>query len=402
MSETLQIQKSSAYRWLMLILVALPNFGTNYAQFQLSAFAAEFMADFNLTATQFSAVTLSFSVVAGIIGVCGGTIADRLGTRRVAVTLCFITAAASLLRLLTHSYAVFFLLSLFVGCGLGSVHATSSKIINAWFPAKEASLAFSLYCGIGAGGISLAQLTSPLYTGYRQALLVSGIILLLTAVLWLVFGRNAPKGAVLPPSQPVLKYISRVVKLRNVWIVALCCALFCGFIYAISALLPTVLINTRGMETARANSISSMLNIAAIVGSVIIPSIQARIGKYRPVLITLMLLAAACVLPIAIVSDGLILPLICLLGLFVSVGCAFFMAILAGIREVGSEYLGSAQGVVTLVHYLLGGFAIPSFVITPLADMSGTLLFVSAAVLCLLMALGTFLLPETGEKAKDK
>ncbi|MCD7749812.1 MAG: hypothetical protein LUH42_07160, partial [Oscillospiraceae bacterium] len=94
-SDTLQTQKPSAYRWLMLILVSLPNFGTNYAQFQLSAFAAEFMADFGLTTMQFSAVTLSFSVVAGIIGVCGGTLADRLGTRRVAVVLCFITAAAA-------------------------------------------------------------------------------------------------------------------------------------------------------------------------------------------------------------------------------------------------------------------------------------------------------------------
>ncbi|MCD8008465.1 MAG: MFS transporter, partial [Clostridiales bacterium] len=143
MSDTLQMQKPSAYRWLMLILVSLPNFGTNYAQFQLSAFAADFMADFGLTTVQFSAVTLSFSVVAGIIGVCGGTLADRLGTRRVAVTLCFVTAAASLGRLLTHSYGVFFLLSLFVGCGLGAVPAPSGMIISAWFPQKEASFAFS-------------------------------------------------------------------------------------------------------------------------------------------------------------------------------------------------------------------------------------------------------------------
>ncbi|MCD8116607.1 MAG: MFS transporter [Oscillospiraceae bacterium] len=359
MSDTLQMQKPSAYRWLMLILVSLPNFGTNYAQFQLSAFAADFMADFGLTTVQFSAVTLSFSVVAGIIGVCGGTLADRLGTRRVAVTLCFVTAAASLGRLLTHSYGVFFLLSLFVGCGLGAVHATSGKIISAWFPQKEASFAFSLYCAIGAAGISLAQLTSSLYTGYRQALLVSGLVLLLAAVMWLLFGRNAPEGAVLPPSQPVLKYISRVVRLRNVWIVALCCALFSAFIYTVSTLLPTVLISTRSMDTARANSIASLLNIAAIAGSVAIPPIQVRLGKFRPLLTTLMLLAAVFVVPLSVASDSLVLPLVCLLGLCISIGCAFFMAILAGLPEVGTEYLGSAQGLVTLIHYVVGGSSSP-------------------------------------------
>lgn len=399
MSERLQTKQYSAYRWLMIVLLALPNFGTNYAQFQLSAFAAEFMSDFGLTATQFSAVTLSFSVVAGIIGVCGGTLADRFGVRRVAVTLCFITAAAALLRLLTHSYAVFFVLSLLVGCGLGGVHSTSSKIINAWFPAKEASLAFSLYCAIGAAGISLAQLTAPLYSGYRQSLFVAGLVLLAAALLWLFFGRNAPKGVQLPPSQPVLKYISRVIKLRNVWIVSLCCALFSGVIYAISALLPTILINSRGMDPVKANSISSMLNIAAIVGSVIIPPLQTRLGKFRPLLIVLMLLSTACIVPLAFVSDALILPMVCLFGLFISVGCAFFMAMLAGLKEVGSEYLGSAQGVATLTQYLFGGFVISSFVITPLADTSPSLLFISSAVLCLLMGVGTFLLPETGEKA---
>ena len=125
--------KPSPYRWLMLLLITLPNFGTNFAQFQLSAFAADFTRDFGLTMTQFSAVTLSYSVAAGVIGVCGGTLADKLGTRRVAVALAFLSAAASLLRLTTRSYPLFFLLSLLVGAVLGCVHATSGKIISSLF-----------------------------------------------------------------------------------------------------------------------------------------------------------------------------------------------------------------------------------------------------------------------------
>lgn len=399
MSETLQTQRPSAYRWLMLLLISLPNFGTNYAQFQLSAFAAEFMADLGLSATQFSSVTLSYSVVAGIIGVCGGTLADRLGVRKVVVTLAFVSAAASLLRLLTASYALFFVLSLLVGAVLGSVHATSGKIISAWFPERQASLAFSLYCALGAAGIALAQLTSGLYSGYRQALLVSGLVLLLTAVLWLIFGRNAPRGVVLPPSQPVLKYIGRVVKLRNVWVVALSCACFCALLFSVSALLPQVLASSRGMETAKANSISSMLNITAIVGSVFLPGVQAKLGKFRPMLIGLMVAAAVCLVPMWFAPAGMLLPLVCLLGIFVSVGCAFFMAILSGLPEVGDEYLGSATGVVALMQYAVGGFVVPTFIITPLMESNWGMLFVCGAVLCLVMALCTFILPETGEKA---
>lgn len=399
MVNTLESKKPSPYRWLMLVLVALPNFGTNYAQFQLSAFSAGFMSDFGLSATQFSAVTLSYSVVAGIIGVCGGTLADRLGTRRVVISLGIISAAASLLRLLTSSYAVFFALSLLVGAVLGSVHATSGKIISAWFPERQTGLAFSLYCAIGAGGIALAQLTSQLYSGYRQALLVSGCILVLGVVMWIIFGKNAPEGVTPPPSQPVMKYIGKVVKLRNVWIIGICNACFCAALFSVSALLPQVLTSARGMESARANSITSMLNITAIIGSVLIPFLQVRLGKYRPLLMTLMLLSAISIIPMSFVGDGGILPLVCLLGFFLSVGCAYFMAILAGLPEVGGEYLGSATGIVTLMQYALGGFAIPSFIITPLMEANSTWLFVCGAALCVLMALGTFLLPETGEKA---
>ena len=253
----------------------------------------EIMADFGVTTAQFSAVALSFTLVTGIVGVAGGTLADKFGVRRVAVACGFITGAVSLLRLLVHSYAAFFAISLFMGAFLGCVNATSGKIIRAWFPERQTGLAFAVYAGIGAIGISLAQLMAPVYSGYRQALFVSGLILLGGAFLWLLLGRDAPRGAVLPPSQSFFRHLSRVVRLRNLWIVAGALACFNALIFSLSALLPTVFSTDLGLEVTAANRIAGMLNIAAILGMIVLPLAQARLGRYRPLLIALMLTTAA-------------------------------------------------------------------------------------------------------------
>ena len=391
-----------AWRWLMLLLLALPNFGTNYAQFQLSAFAADFMADFGITTAQFSAVALSFTIVTGIVGVTGGMLADKFGVKRVAIVCGLITGTVSLLRLLVHSYAAFFGISLFMGAFLGCANATSGKIIRAWFPDNQTGLAFAIYSGIGAIGISLAQLMAPIYSGYGQALLISGLVLLSGPFLWMLLGRDTPSGAVLPPSQSFLKHLSRVMRLKNLWIAALALACFNALIYSLSALLPTVLSTDLGLEVTTANRIASLLNIAAILGMAVLPLVQARLGKYRPLLVSLMSLTAALTVSMWVAPHNLLLPLVCLTGFFMSVGAPFLMAMLAGLPELDAGCLGSATGLVTLVQYLLGGFILPSLAIAPLVDRSGSALFLCAAGLAILIGLGALALPETGSTSEKQ
>lgn len=393
--------RPSAWRWLMLLLLSLPNFGTNYAQFQLSAFAADFMADFGIGTAQFSAVALSFTIVTGIVGVAGGTLADKYGVRRVTVICGFITGAVSLLRLLFHSYAAFFAFSLFMGAFLGCANATSGKIIRAWFPERQIGLAFAIYAGIGAVGISLAQLMAPVYSGYRQALFAAGLVLLSGPFLWLLLGRDAPRGAVLPPSQPFLRHLSRVARLRNLWIAAAALACFNALIFSLSALLPTVLSADMGLDVTAANRTASLLNFAAILGMIVLPLLQAPLGQYRPLLVALMLITAALTASIRIAPQSLLLPQVCLTGFFMSVGAPFLMAMLSGMPDLDAGCLGSATGLVTLVQYLVGGFILPSWVIAPLVEESGSALFLCAAALALLIGLGALLLPETGEKRRS-
>lgn len=386
----------SFYRWVMLLLISLPAFGTNYAQFQLSAFASEFMSENGITTAQFSAVVLSFTFVTGIVGVAGGTLADRFGVRRTAVVCGFITGAASLLRLLTHSYWLFFALSLFTGTFLGCINAVSGKIIRMWFPERLTARAFAIYAAIGAVGISLAQFMAPVYSSYRQALLVSGFMLLAAALLWVFLGSDAPKGVRVPRAESFFAHLARVVKLRNMWIVALGMAFFNALIYSLSALLPTALSSYMGMAENTASRTASVLNIAAIIGMIIIPILQARTGRYRPWLMGVMILAAVLTASIWYAPGGITLPLVFLAGFFISVGAPFLMSTLSSLPELDTAWLGSATGLVTLVQYVFGGFILPSMAIAPLLERSGSALFICSGALALLIALAAVFLPETG------
>ena len=222
-------------------------------------------------------------------------------------------------------------------------------------------------------------------------------MLVFAVALWFAFGRNVPASAALQPRQPVFLGVGRVLRRKDVWIVALCLACFTALIYSLSALLPTVLAEAYGLEGKAANRVSSLLNIAAIVGSLVIPLVQVRLGKYRPLLIVLMLLTAAAVLSVRFSAQDWILSLVCLVGFFLSAGAAFFMATLTGLPELDADCLGSATGLVTLIQYILGGFLLPSCVIAPFAERSYDMLFVCAAALAAIQALGTALLPEVGK-----
>ena len=191
--------------------------------------------------------------------------------------------------------------------------------------------------------------------------------------------------------------VGRVLRRKNVWIVALCLACFTALIYSLSALLPTILAEAYGLEGKASNRVSSLLNIAAIVGSLVIPLVQVRLGKYRPLLIVLMLLTAAAVLSVRFSAQDWIPSLVCLVGFFLSAGAAFFMATLTGLPELDADCLGSATGLATLIQYILGGFLLPSCVIAPFVERSYDMLFVCAAALAAIQALGTALLPEVGK-----
>ena len=390
--------KAGTYKWVMLLLIALPGFVINHSQFLLSAWSNDFMTDFGLDTVRFSAVTLSFTIVAAVMAVIGGSLADRFGPKRIIVIFGAISTVGALGRTLTHNYTLFFILSVLTGAVFGASYGSAGKIIDEWFPKRQYGLAFSLYCCGGALGVSSAQLFAAAYGSYNTALFVSGLFFLILTLVWLLFGRNAPKGKSLPPSDSVVKSLGKVLRIKNVWAMGIGTACFSTFILAGSSLLPQMLMATRGIDQNEANTITSLLNLFALIGSVIIPLIQVKIGLIKPVLILQLTLSGLFIALVIIVPTTVIPAMISLSGFFISCGEAFMVTTLTNLKEIKKNELGSAVGFTTFIKFFLGGFIIPTFIVSPIMEIKSAYLVICIAVSCIVMIVAAAILPEVGEK----
>ena len=72
-------------KWLVFAVLCLAYMPASYAQYQLSVFAPDLMADYGLTTSQFSSVFTSPMLVAIFLSFAGGIISDRFGAKKLPV-----------------------------------------------------------------------------------------------------------------------------------------------------------------------------------------------------------------------------------------------------------------------------------------------------------------------------
>ena len=385
----------SAYRWVMVLLLAFPQIAVNCSQFQLSAFASDFMRDFGIELTSFSAVVFSYSLMTGAMAAFGGALEDRFGVYKVLVISGCVSSAASVVRLFSTNYEVFFVMSVLIGSVQGTGAAAMAKVVNKWFRVRERSLAMSIACSGGAVGVVAAQLISPVFPDYHTALVFSVILTVTATLLWLFLGRSENTRDDSGSSGSVFAYLKNVIRSRNVWLISFAASGFALLIFGTSNLLPQVLTGTRGMTESEAVFATGMLNLGAIPGAFILPLVQKKMGRYKPILAAVLIICAASFFAIMYSGNRIIPILVFVIGFFGGILIAFFFAILAGLPDIDSNSYASANGVAVMVEYYIGNFVIATFVLTPLVERNSGVLYVFMIAVCILMLVFAMLLPET-------
>ena len=368
---------------MMLLMAALPLFATSYAQFSLSSFSAAFISDFGITNTQFSAATLVYCVATGVLGAFGGLLADKYGMRKVMIIMAVISTVSSISRLFVPSFPFFLIMTLLSGALSGAAYGISGKIVSTWFSKKQSGFAFAVLTLIGALGVSVPQLISGSVSSYFPGMLIGGILLGVDGICWIFFGKDKKDDSQKNEEQPIWRYLGKVIKVKEVWMVSAGLAAFSALMFSFTMLMPRTFVLMRGMDISRANSIIGVMNFSAVIGALIIPQIQLRIGKTKLFIIIMASAEVLSVVLMLLVGDGLLLPVVILLGLSMSCIDAFLMSLLTDNKMIGNEVMGSASGFATMIRFAIGGFAVPTFIVTPLTDISPYFLFISLGVLCL-------------------
>jgi MFS family permease len=166
------------YGWFVVaaaFAVTLVGFGSAYT---FSAFVGSLQTEF---AASRGSVSLVFSLAGFLyfgLGIVSGPLADRWGSRRLAVIGMILTglglALASVARNLTEVYAAY---GLGIGLGVGCAYVPAIGAVQRWFARRRGFASGLAVSGIGAGTLVMPLVASSLIqaVGWRAAYLALGI-----------------------------------------------------------------------------------------------------------------------------------------------------------------------------------------------------------------------------------
>ena len=390
---------SGSWAYVVIACVMLMFFAPNYAQFQLSPLAHVIMPQYNLDATQFSAL-FSAAMIPGIaLSLVAGLLCDRFGTKRTIAVGGAITALALIARIFAPDFTTLFICMVLAGVVATFVNANVGKIMGAWFDPSKLGIAVGVAFASGTFAQTVGMGTSAFFPSIDALFVFTAVLGVVALAAWIVFFRESALGegageeeAV--PHKPLGECLRVVLKSRNIWILGIALGLCMAGVMCVATFLPHALQNVRSFDPEHAGAVASIYTVGSLVGSLAIPVVNARVGRLKPVVIVLALVAAAGVafgwqLPEGILMNAVLFVTgICLGGILVSL-----MSVPVLLPEIGPVYAGTGGGVAATLQ-LMGAVVIPSYIMTPIIGGNYTVFYFIAGALCVGIAVCVFLLPE--------
>src|SRR5438270_1907188 len=190
------------YGWFVVaaaFAVTFVGFGSAYT---FSAFVESLQRDFGASR---GSVSLVFSLAGFLyfgLGIVSGPLADRFGSRPLAVGGMVLTglglAAASVAHSLLQVYAAY---GLGVGLGMGCAYVPAIGAVQRWFVKRRGFASGLAVSGIGVGTLVMPPLATLFITtlGWRTAYLALGALALVIGVGMALLIENDPRDRGLSP-----------------------------------------------------------------------------------------------------------------------------------------------------------------------------------------------------------
>lgn len=294
-----------------------------------------------------------------------GIMADRWNLKYISgIGLSFIAAFATA-RSFVESYAGLMVVTILFSTGYTIYFPCVPKIISKIFTPKKIATASGIYLasfGLGAAvGVSLSQ---PLFgSNWHKSFLMSGILSILVAILWWTSvkdswsGRKVETKLETNPSshKSQWKGVKKVFRVKTVWLIT---AIFFAYIGARSCWVSfgfPYLVTMKGIKETMAGYIMMMDNLGYITGSMIVPYFSDRVGLRRPILLYFSLLFSLLLLVFTKLPGGPTLWMMpYLIGLSFGAINPLVYVMASESKDIGSEYVGVAVGVILTVGNLAG------------------------------------------------
>ena len=136
-------------------------------------------------------------------------------------------------------------------------------------------------------GIAIGQVLSPilfLRFGIANMLLIYGGIAAFTAIIFIIFTREAPPTPPCPPGMEtralMLDGLKSMLRMKNVWIMLGLFLVGMGIFNGISTWIESI-VRPRGFSISQAGNLGALLLLGGIVGAIVLPVFSDRFQKRK-------------------------------------------------------------------------------------------------------------------------
>jgi MFS family permease len=336
-------------------VVTLVGFGSAYT---FSAFVEPLQREFGASR---GSVSLVFSLAGFLyfgLGIVSGPLADRFGSRRLAVAGMLLTglglAAASVARTLAEVYAAY---GLGVGLGVGCAYVPAIGAVQRWFVRRRGFASGLAVSGIGIGTLVMPPLAALLIDalGWRGAYLALGALAAALGGGLALLIENDPRDRGLHPDgdlpQPGTEPARRegasvreaVRSRRFISLYAACLVCAFGVFVPFVHLVPYA--RDHGVAPSSAVLLLGVIGIGSTAGRFLLGGLADRIGRQLSLL--LMFAGMALALAIWVISSG-----IWSLAAFAFVYGVFYGGWVAVLPAVVMDYFGgrNVSGIIGILY----------------------------------------------------
>ena len=283
----------------------------------------------------------------GIFAPAAGPLAARVGATRAMTLVLIAIAAGGIGRALVPGALGVIVMTLPIGIGIAIGNVLAPVLVKASFadrPMLATGLyAFGIQIGAGAAGALAVPLSDSL-GGWRDSLLVISLACAVVAVAWLPVARAVHMPAT-SQRAPRLPWRS-----RPAWRLAIMFACVSTTYYGIGAWLSDAFVE-HGWSEARAGSLTGVLNIAALGGTLLLAFAGDRVGSRRVYLVGgLSLVLGGLLLAIAAPDAGILAAL--LMGFGIGLGFSLSMGLPVDVAHDGAS-VAATTGMMLLVAYTI-------------------------------------------------
>jgi nitrate/nitrite transporter NarK len=270
----------------------LAFFALNILNTSYSSVMSLIKADLALTYTESGALTSVYFVGYALGQIPWGTMADRIGSRRVMVVSILGIAISTTLFSFAQGFWQAALARLVSGLLGAGVFVPGVRLVSGWFSSDERGAALGILSIGGSVGLISSSTLSPYIAtiiGWRGTIMGIGLLsLALTAVMWATLKDNEADTRTRGDGD-----LSDVLTDRSFWALGVIQMARLGTYFVFIAWLPLLLHEEFGMTIVAAGAAISIFNIAGMVSNPVGGIISDRFGEKIVLLVSFTVLAVS-------------------------------------------------------------------------------------------------------------